>query len=241
MNTIFSDIQFDPVTHTYVLDGQVLTSVTRLVSKLKPAFDSNYWAQRKAGERGVTVDTILAEWEAKRQASIERGNKIHTYIEQILSGETVCDPFLALNERLPEMNAFDRLWDQIGNIVSVEGCEWIVGDARLGVAGTVDALLLDQRTGLHHVWDWKTGGKFNLDNRFQRLLAPFDDKDDCELVVYSLQVSLYRVIIERNLPSMVTGDSYIVHLSNDEYHIHKALDLRERLVKWLGGQNVGSN
>jgi hypothetical protein len=238
MNTVFSDIQFNSQFHTYTLNGQILHSVTKRINSLKPAFDSAYWAQRKADERGVTADVILAEWEAKRQAGFDKGNRMHAYIQQVLKGETTLDPFLALSDRLPDMDAFDRAWATLQGVVTVEQCEWIVGDAGLGVAGTLDALLLDQRSGLYHIWDWKTGSKFNLDNRFQRLLVPFDDLDDCELVVYSLQVSLYRLIIERNLPSLLMGDCYIAQLSDNWYQFHKALDLRDRLLQWLGGQDA---
>ena len=157
MKTVFSSIVFDPKHHTYTLDGKRLASVTGLVSKLKNPFDSAYWAQRKAAERGVAVQVILDEWDAKGKASIERGHKVHAYIAQVLLGQVEADPFLALNGKLPEMEAFDGLWKQIGGLTRPVEVEWVIGDAELGVAGTVDTLLYSDITGQHHVWDWKTG------------------------------------------------------------------------------------
>jgi hypothetical protein len=237
MKTVFSSIVFDQKHHTYTLDGKRLASVTGLVSKLKNPFDSAYWAQRKADERGVAVQVILDEWDAKGKASIERGHKVHEYIAKVLLGQDQADPFLALNGKLPEMQAFDGLWKQIGGLTRPVEVEWVVGDGELGVAGTVDTLFYSDMTGQHHVWDWKTGDKFKANNPFQRLLPPFDDLDECEVNTYSVQTSLYRLIVERNL-GLAVGESYIVHLAgNGEYHLHKALDLRERVEKWLRTRN----
>lgn len=104
----------------------------------------------------------------------------------------------------------------------------------MGIAGTVDALLLsNDGHRLSHVWDWKTGKEFKTENRFQNLLPPFEDLPDSDLSAYSLQLSLYRLIIERNT-SLEVGDCYIAHLDPvGGYHIHKALDLRERVESWL--------
>lgn len=238
MATLFSEIVFDKVSHTYRLDGRRLPSVTSLVNRLKPPFDADYWAQRKADERGVEKAAILAEWEAKRQAGFERGTRVHEYIAGVLQGDQlVDDPFLGLNARLPEMAAFDELWKQLCREMKVRAikAEWIVGDGEMGFAGTLDALLYSETTNQFHIFDWKTGDKFRVANGFQTLLSPFGDLDDCELVAYSLQMSFYRLAVERNA-GLVLGDSYLVHLDGaGEFHIHGALDLRERAEAWLRG------
>lgn len=236
MMTFFDTIQFDAQWHRYTLDGQVLKSVTSVLKVLKNPFDAEYWSAKKAKEQGVTQAEILAGWDKKRDESLAKGNAVHQHIEKVLNGETTDDPFLALlNEPVPELDAFDKLWAQLSGQVLVEGVEWVVGDADFGIAGTVDALFKDKRTGKHHIWDWKTNGRFNTDNKFQRLKAPFDDVPECELTNYSLQVSLYRLIVERNT-GLDMGDSYIVHFSRDGlYQVHKARDYRSRLLDWLEG------
>jgi len=171
VSTPFTEIEFNPANHTYTLNGQKLTSVSKTLKPLKPVFDSEYWSERKAKERGVTPDIILAEWDAKRQASLEKGNRIHAYIEDLIAGETskdiTFDPFLPLNEdaRLPEQTAFDLFWKQMEHKVVVEAVEWIIGDAELGIAGTADSLLFSADTGCYHLWDWKTNARFRHNNR----------------------------------------------------------------------------
>lgn len=234
--TPFSSIKFNKKHHTYTLNGRRLPSVTTLINQLKPPFDRDYWSQKKADERGVPVQTILDEWDAKRQAGQDRGNRIHQYIQRVLLGMApVDDPFLSLNDRLPEMDGFDAFWSQIFDETTLHRTEWIIGESELNVAGTADALLFSHQTNRYHPWDWKTGDKFRTDNPFQKLLPPFDDLDDCELVTYSLQISIYRLILRRNTV-LDLGDSYILHLSEaypTGYHVYKAIDFCDRAQAWL--------
>lgn len=234
----FDHIKFDPEAHRYTYRDRDLTSVTRIVKRLKPAFDREGVAQKKARETGKSVGDILTEWDAKGEAGRERGRRVHQYIERVLRGQTPngFDPIQALNERLPEMDGFDILWSRMQGMLQprVERIEWVIGDPGLGegVAGTLDTLLTST---LHHesnIWDWKTG-KFYFDNPFDKLLPPFNDLSASEFNEYSLQTSLYRLIVER-CTGRELGNSQIVHLSSSgAYQIHTALDLRARLLDWL--------
>lgn len=237
------NIHFDPESHTYTCDGVELISVTRLIARLKPPFDAQAAAERVAQREGGTAQELLDEWERKRQRSLERGERVHQYIRERLAPAPAApaDPWLALNPAaaypLPEERAWEAFWELArGRVRRVVHVEHIVGDPALGVAGTLDCLLeTDERL---HLWDWKTGSRFEESNRWGRtLLAPFDDLPDCELSLYSLQLSLYRLLLERALPADQLGDSYILHLAPEPvtptYRVHKALDLRQRLAAWL--------
>jgi hypothetical protein len=234
MTTEFSAIKFDKRSHTYHLDGRRLPSVTSLVNRLKPPFDSNYWARRKAEERGVEPAAILAEWEQKRQEGFRRGTAVHEYIAGVLEGKWTPDTPCMIT-RQPEMTAFDAALKRFRrdmDIIPVH-VEWIVGDADLGFAGTLDALMYSEISKQFHVFDWKTGDKFRSSNRFQTLLPPFTDFDECESVTYSMQVSLYRLAIERNT-DLAMGNSWLVHLdSAGGHHLYDVLDLRESAEAWL--------
>lgn len=232
-DTIFSQIVFSKDDHTYHLNGRRLNNVSALIKSVTPPFDAPAVATRVAAKRGTTPAEILAEWDQKRQAGLDLGNAVHEYIQQALaSGQAADDPFLALNHRPPQCDQFDRLWAKLEPHNQVIKIEWIIGDAELGLAGTADCLLLNHKTGQFHLFDWKTNSKFRLDNPWQNLLPPFDDLNDCDWNKYSLQISLYRLIIERNL-GLPMGHSYICHLRPDDHELHQALDLREECEKWL--------
>lgn len=236
MSFSFDQIEFDAQEHRYFYQGCELTSVTKITKRLEPVFDRQGVAEKKARETGQTVGDILAEWEAKGQAGRERGKRVHQYVERVLRGQAFNghNPIQALNERLPEMDGFDVLWSRMQGMLQprVEQVEWVVGDPALGVAGTLDTLLTSVLHQETNIWDWKTG-KFFLENPFQQLLPPFDDLSASEFNKYSLQTSLYRLIVERHT-GLELGDSQIVHLAQSgAYQIHTALDLRDRLLEWL--------
>lgn len=242
MTTDFNEIVFNKEAHSYTYRGQRLQGVTSVVYKLKPPFDPDGTVTaRSAAKAGVTVEEIKAKWEASRKASMDRGSRVHEAIAKYLRGEpddAVGDRFMALNSKLPEMTVFEDLWAMMVNSGDrAHAIEWVIGDAELGLAGTCD-LLLYCNVGsyiegeCYHLFDWKTGGKFETANRFGKLLAPFDDLDDCEFNIYSIQLAAYRLMIERNAGKQL-GDSYIVHLREDGHQFHKALDLRERVEAWL--------
>lgn len=231
MKTDFSKIVFDENRHHYQMNGIELTSVTGFIKQFQKPFDRNLVANRVAERDNRPVADVLAEWDAKREAGLALGIRVHQHIQQILLGEIqVEDPFLSLNDLLPEEQTFNNLWQQLKGSVMINQkyIEWIVGDAKLGIGGTVDTVLFSFQTNQYHIWDWKTG-KFDTENKWQTLLEPFTDLDDCKLNYYSLQVNLYRLILERNI-DLPIGDSYIVHLSSQGHQIHKAVDLRDRLA-----------
>lgn len=240
MQTDFTQIEFNKDAHRYFIGEQELTGVTDYLKRFQPPFDRDGIARRSAEKEGRTKAEVLAEWDAKGEKARKIGLAVHSHIEQTLrqnggNGQMTLDPFLTLNLKLPEIEAFDNLWRQTRLTVSwcMEHVEWIIGDVKLGLAGTVDTMLYSHQTKKYHIWDWKTGN-LDLYNKWQNLLPPFEDLSACKLNIYSLQVSLYRLIIERNT-DLELGDSYIVHLSHptNGYEVHRAVDLRERLLDYM--------
>ena len=75
-----SRISFDETEHNYFIDGQKAKfSVTEIIDKFFPEFDSAFWAERKAIEKlnqdhveydsevlQATIKQILEAWERKR-------------------------------------------------------------------------------------------------------------------------------------------------------------------------------
>lgn len=235
MPTDFSEIKFDADAHRYFLGDKELRSVTNFIKDFQKPFDRNGVAAKVAAKENRSIAQVVAEWEATAERARILGTTVHSHIEKVLRGEQngqlALDPFLSLNTKLPEIAAFDAFWSQLAPKVSYckEHIEWIIGDAELGLAGTMDSLFLNPETKQYHIWDWKTG-KFDLENKWESLLRPFDYLSASKFNIYSLQVSLYRLIIERNT-GLDLGDSYIVHLSAaNGYQVHRAIDLRERLM-----------
>jgi ATP-dependent exoDNAse (exonuclease V) beta subunit len=242
MTTDFKQIEFNPNNHTYSLNGEKLTPVTTIIKHFQKPFDRDAVAQRVSVKELRAKAEIIAEWEAKAERSRTIGTAIHSHIEQVLRGNTVgqleLDPFLSLNTMLPEIVSFNRFWQELCPKVSysMDHIEWVIGDHEFGIAGIVDTMLFSPETGKYHIWDWKSGN-FDLHNKWENLLHPFGYLDATKLHIYSLQVSLYRLIVERNT-GLQLGDSYLVHLTADGHQVHRAVDLRSHLSDWFGGKKL---
>jgi len=236
MPTDFNDIVFDAKTHTYKIGTQSLIPVTSIIKWLTPEFRSDEMLESKALTSGRSKSEIQAEWDLKRDAGLDRGTRVHNYIENVLEGR---DPrlLLSVNDHLHEMKQFDIAWGRMCSKLSAkfDRKEWTIGDSELGVAGRVDAIIkvtIDSEEK-QCLFDWKTG-KFMI-RKYARemMLPPFDDLPCCEEIKYSIQLSLYRLIIERNTNQKL-HNGFILHLPSEYPHnLYNVIDLRERLENWL--------
>lgn len=237
MPTDFEKIVFDPKSHTYKYGTQNLMPVTSVLKWFTPEFDSETALSAKAYETGRSKADIQAEWDAKRDQGLERGTRVHAYAEMVINGEEL-DMFLALNEHTHEMKQFDNAWAKLKDCykATVHKQEWTVGDAEFGIAGRCDAILnMTDRDGKDKLcmFDWKTGKYTTRKYARESMLAPFDDLPCCEEVKYSMQVSLYRLIIRRNT-DLDIRNGVILHLPKDfDYQFYHTIDLTDRLEHWL--------
>jgi hypothetical protein len=239
MPTRFSDIVVDSVNHGYRIGDKNLVSVTTVLKSVIPEFDKDSISLKMAERSGVTQAEILRQWEAKGAKSRDKGTRLHQYIEDVMAGKV--DPIMGrVNDRLPEMDAFDDAWTKLRAELDAKVVkqEFVVGDEELGVAGRVDSLIsilpYKAKSRLACIFDWKTGSKFEVTNRYEKLLPPFHAYDNCKLNEYSIQLSLYRLIMERNKPDIQLSDGYILHLREDgTYQLHRARDFREEIAEWL--------
>lgn len=226
----------------YFWGSERLQAVTNLLYSWVPEFDREGISLKVARKRGVTQQSILDEWEANGRESRERGSFVHQYIARVLRGDQLeADPLGLAGEdrKYVEQRAFDEFWRESQAQMTPVFVEWLIGDLVLGLAGKVDALLLSEKTGKVHPFDWKTG-KMDVTNDFgDKLLPPFEMYDNCSFITGSLQLSIYWLILEAALPVPV-GAPYLVSLSVDGWTAFPARDFRAELRQWFMGRNDNS-
>jgi hypothetical protein len=107
------------------------------------------------------------------------------------------------------------------------------------LAGTLDALF--KLNEGRYVGDWKTNKKFTTDSdkegRKQKLLYPFDDMWDNSLNGYSIQLSLYRLMLQEESGYETQGGFLVWIGPNEEPEMHKIVDLRNQLYDFLQKNN----
>jgi hypothetical protein len=229
---------FESDSHTYHYSGIKYDSVTTFLKRFKVPFDNDYWSKRKASELGVDVSIIKNEWELKASTANKLGTEVHKWIEEFWGGE---------NQELPEdpevlkrVNSFKNLYElRFKNLVPLKP-ELKIFSKKWKLAGTIDQpfLMWDEKKQqvLFLIGDWKTNKDFKHDahpkGRYKKLLHPFSDLYENSHNEYSIQISLYRLIIQEEL-GLETHGGFLVHLGPEETKIYPVKDLRERLKLYL--------
>ena len=246
--SIFNNIKYYDEPHTYYIGDKKMTSATQLISKFKQKFDSDYWSEKKAEERGITQEEILKEWKDKSEYSCEKGTLFHEYAENYLNNKIFPYPeervkrILGNNDVKEDYDKllilFNKFYEEsYGKLIPIKS-EVIVGDEELEICGMVDQLFWNSKSEELQIWDWKTNKAIKRNNKWQQFKEPLSHLDVCEFNTYSLQLSLYRYIIEKNT-NLKLGDSYIVWFNekNTNYEAIKCRDYRNEVVEMLKEHN----
>jgi hypothetical protein len=184
-------IIFDEETHTYTNTetNENYISVTTLLGKYKPKFDSQLHAERVAKREGLPVDVVLEFWKDLNVISTDKGHEIHKILEEFIINGT------------PDKK-HQSLLDYIGAQISNNGHFKVAAEQRFynhenKIAGTADVLF--ENANYFKIWDLKTNKKIRFTNDFpddKFLLEPVDHLVNCEYSAYALQLSLYAYMQE---------------------------------------------
>jgi hypothetical protein len=232
-----SNFTFHEESHVYRYSGVKYDSVTTFLKIFKVPFDREYWSKRKAEERGVDVSVILNEWETKGDVSRNLGTIVHKFIEDFWSGKNpeIPDDNDVKDRVMKFMDVYNKRLHKLTPLKS----ELKIFSRKWRLAGTIDQPLLiwDSLTEKVHliIGDWKTNGEFKDDNhpkgRFKKLLRPFNNLYENDHNEYSIQISLYRLILEEI--GIETESGFLLHLGPEDTKIYPAKDLREPLRAYL--------
>lgn len=233
----FSNIKYYDEEHKYFVDGRELMSATTFIGKFKPKFETEKLAEQYAAKRGLNVNDVIADWDYKRDFSTVKGSAVHLFAENYWNNKVFpYDGSIPLKkfgvDQVKEkydkcvqyfMNFYN---DAKQNLVPVK-MELVVGDIDYGIAGMVDCLFFNKKSNMLEIYDYKTNKDIKLKNDFgQRFGTPISHLDVCEINTYSLQLGLYKHIIEKNT-NLKIGNTYLVWLneSNKNYKLFQCKDL----------------
>lgn len=234
------NFRFDEESHTYTYHDpvtgkpvQTFKSVTGFISQFKEKFDSDFWAKRKAMSSGKTQQEVLNEWKTISETAMDLGTVVHKWIEDFYKG---LDPVMPedpiVRERIIQ---FKTLYETRLHKLRPVRQEFRLFSRKWGLAGTTDALFGLQSD--YYVGDWKTNKKFTTDKdstgRRKKLLWPFEDLWENSLNTYSIQLSLYRLILQEEAGFMTNGAFLVWIGPTGKPELHKTVDLRDRLYTYL--------
>lgn len=228
------NFSFDPAKHKYTYLGEDFISVTTFIQKFHKPFEQNYWSKRKADEAGVPQEWILNEWKKLNDYANEVGSETHEWIEDYFNQKW---RKLSTNlDIINRINKFNIIYAEKLHKLEPLAYEVRVFSKKWKIAGMVDSLFIYR--GKIYILDWKTNKKFTTDDTIkykERLLAPFNDYFKSHLSEYSIQLSLYALILEEW--GFEIGGAYLVHIGpgDEPAKLHKVIDMRDNLKMYLDG------
>jgi hypothetical protein len=199
-------ISYDDALHRYSNHGEVYRSATQLVSLVKPKFDIQYHSKRMAEQHGKTPGYWKRKWKAETDRSLVVGNNLHSTKEELDLAQGVIrqDGKLVrvLNPEYIQLVGQPDYWYWPPGMYP----ELILWNHEAKLAGRADRVYLGNSLATRYadIEDHKTNKRlasssyFDYTTRkYRMLLAPLDHLMDCELVHYTLQLSLYQWMLEQ--------------------------------------------
>ncbi len=193
-------IEFHPEPHHYLLDGERLISVTKLIQKWFPQFDADAVARKKAEREGGSFEALVREWNRKRDEAANFGSKIHLFADRILQekDDRAADDLIETERERSYVHAVREALARIAKGYEVVESEKIVFSPAYKVAGTIDLLLRSKVTGEYVVADWKTSREIKFEAfRSEAGFGPCRKLANCNFNHYSLQLSAYGELLTR--------------------------------------------
>lgn len=235
MNELFSNnITLKKESHRYILSTEPdfdFTSVTSFVGEFFEEFDANKIATKLVASypkyRDRSVESLITEWDN----SANHGTLVHKEIEEcIKSGIQPTDPKAIMGYRWLQRYLLKSDFDLYPEV--------IVYSKELKIAGTIDLLIKDRKTGLYTIIDWKTSkkietssfkGKTGINSASKNIL-------DCNYNHYSLQLSLYRYILEEYYGINIQ-DQIIAHIQEDEVRSYLSIYMKDNISLMLNNKS----
>jgi len=232
-------IQFFNDGHIYKIDDDCsYKSVTTFVKKFFNPFDANTILMKmkrngtfskKYGTK--TIEQVKNEWNDTGKHAAELGTLLHICIENFYN-QISCDIPKSIET---EFDYFKRFHKEhvISNGLEPYRTEWYIFMEEYKIAGSVD-MVFKLRNGNLAIYDWKRSKKIEFSNKYSKALNPISHLDDCNMSHYSLQLNLYRYILEKKYDKVVEKLCLVfLHHDNSSYIIIEVKDQRNDIENML--------
>lgn len=231
-----SKIIFDEGPHIYtILDdpNSKYTSCTTFIHHLFEPFNadaiidkmmkSSNWTQSKYF--GKSKNEIKSLWDQNRIIASTSGTNMHKNIEMFMNSEIELSAF----DNNTDMKHFVSFYNNYGNKLKSYRSEWMIYDTDLKLAGSIDYVVLNDDQTLD-LYDWKRSTEIKKENRWQSGKYPLQHIPDCNYWHYSLQLNLYKALLEKNYQKKIRSMYLVIlHPNFEDYQILQVPDLSNEI------------
>jgi len=238
-------IRFVEDSHTYYIDGSCegYISSTTLVHTLFDKFDADKIIKKMRASRNwvrspykhMTDEQIKQKWKSAGDYAANAGTEMHLQIENYYNDTEH-------EKDSPEFKMFEKYVDDHAELDPFR-TEWIVFDEKSKVSGSIDMVYSRKNSKgevEYVIADWKRSKEIKMSNRYQSGIDEFTHQlEDCNYNHYSIQLGIYKYILEKNYGIKI-AESFIVvlHPNQDEY-IKIRTENMDRVVKNIMRRRAG--
>jgi len=236
-------ITFTEEGHRYTVDGDASSyvSVTTLIHRFFPHFDApkviaRIIANPKSPYYGMDPDEVQAMW---TMATTE-GSHLHESIEIFF--DQLAD-FGAVPEIAAPSVEFGYFLDffrtHVWGKMKPYRTEMYVFDEDHKVCGSIDMLFCSPDND-HEIWiyDWKRSKEIRTSSPFGKGLRCLGHLEDCNFVHYSLQLNMYKHILESKYAKRVVGMALVIlHPRHSSYQVIPVNDMQAEIQAILDAKD----
>lgn len=233
-------IKFYNPTHTYIIDGSCddVISSTTIIHKYFGKFDADGIANnivRSSKWRNdpsykyykMSASAIKKMWRDSGKEASELGTKMHEKIEYFYNDNEV-----DLLEDEKEFEYFLNFYEDHQDL-QIYRTEWVVFISELKIAGSIDAVFIND-DGTLSLKDWKRAKQIDFKSYGNKTaIAPFEHLPDCNYSQYSLQLNLYRRILEDYYGFKVKDMELVVCYPSNNNYIKYPVERMDREIDLL--------
>ena len=204
------DITFQENGHIYTIKGENgYTSCTTWVKSFFEKFDANKiidkmmakpdWSNSKYF--GMTKYEIKELWRKNGAEAAAFGTRMHACIENYYNG--------SMDESdMHEWNYFINFRNDHAHMEPFR-TEMMVYDEDIKICGSIDMLFINP-DGTLSIYDWKFSKEIQYNSFSGKKIQPVN-MEDCNVSHYSLQLNVYRIILERKY-GFIIKDMFLIFM-----------------------------
>jgi len=168
----------------------------------------------------IAVDRVTRKWEDDGDEAAGDGTIMHKSIEKFyLTGE-VSDT--------KEFQMFMNFHNYVTSLGYIPfRTESLVWSVKYSIAGSVDMLYIhkddvDKEVKRGKIFDWKRTREIKTFGFGKKGIGPMSDKADCNYEHYSLQLNIYKYLLERSYNIIINRMTLVIlHPNQDDYELHE--------------------
>ena len=229
-----SRIKFREEDHKYWIDGsdKDLISCTTYIHTFFEEFETdkiikNILKSKKHKDPeykyyNMSYNEIKNQWDTNAKEASSLGTELHANIEYYYNG-------LEVENDSPEFSQFLDFFEDFKDL-EMYRTEWMIFSEILRITGSIDAVFRNN-DGTITLGDWKRSKEISF-NSFDNKCGKFPFKHllDCNFYHYSLQLNLYRMILEKFYNEKVSDMFLVIFHPNNKDNKYMKIPI-ERLEK----------